>query len=104
MPCFLDNQYLNSIYSNNTLQTLPSLLKDKGYTSTFFGGTNGTINLNSFAKLAGFDKYYGRTEYNDESEYDGQWGIWDEPFLKKTVKEISNMKKPFFAHFYIKLS
>jgi phosphoglycerol transferase MdoB-like AlkP superfamily enzyme len=101
MPCFLDNQYLNSIYSNNTLQTLPSLLKDKGYTSTFFhGGTNGTINLNSFAKLAGFDKYYGRTEYNDESEYDGQWGIWDEPFLKKTVKEISNMKKPFFASIF----
>lgn len=98
MPCFLDNQYLNSIYSNNTLQTLPSLLKEKGYNSIFFhGGTNGTINLNSFAKLAGYDKYYGRTEYNDDSEYDGQWGIWDEPFLKRTVYEMGALKTPFFT-------
>ena len=101
MPCFLEDQYLNSVYSNNKLNTLPNLLSEKGYTSVFYhGGTNGTMNFNSFAKLAGFDKYYGRTEYNNEKDYDGQWGIWDEPFLRKTVTEISTLKKPFFVSIF----
>jgi phosphoglycerol transferase MdoB-like AlkP superfamily enzyme len=101
MPCFLENQYLNSVYSNNNLQTLPNLLKHKGYESAFFhGGTNGTINLNSFAKLAGYDTYYGRTEYNNDADYDGQWGIWDEPFLKKASKEMTALKQPFFTSIF----
>lgn len=98
LPSFLENPYLNSVYSNNTLQTLPNLLKTKGYYSVFFhGGTNGTMNFDSFSKIAGYDSYYGRTEYDNDNDYDGQWGIWDEPFLKKTVVEMSKMKQPFFT-------
>lgn len=101
MPCFLENHYLNSLYNSNTLQTLPNLLKYKGYNSVFYhGGTNGTINLNSFAQLAGYDAYYGRTEYNNDIDYDGQWGIWDEPFLKKTAYHMSTLKEPFFTSIF----
>ncbi|MCZ8285869.1 MAG: LTA synthase family protein, partial [Bacteroidia bacterium] len=100
-PCFLDNHYLNSAYSNNVIQTLPSLLKEKGYYSVFYhGGTNGTMNFDSFAKLAGYDAYYGRTEYNDEKDYDGQWGIWDEPFLVRTVQEMGKLKAPFMTSIF----
>jgi phosphoglycerol transferase MdoB-like AlkP superfamily enzyme len=101
MPCFLENQYLNSMYSNNALQTLPNLLKTKGYNSVFYhGGSNGTMNFNSYAQLAGYDSYYGRNEYNNDIDYDGQWGIWDEPFLKKTATEISTLKQPFFTSIF----
>ncbi len=97
MPSYLEDPYLNSIYSSNKIETLPNLLKQKGYTSVFYhGGTNGTMNFNSFAQLAGYDAYYGRTEYNNDNDYDGHWGIWDEPFLTKTVSEISKLKQPFF--------
>jgi phosphoglycerol transferase MdoB-like AlkP superfamily enzyme len=100
-PCFLDNHYLNSAYSNNIIQTLPNLLKSKGYYSVFYhGGTNGTMNFDSFAKLAGYDAYYGRAEYNDEKDYDGQWGIWDEPFLKRTVQEMTKLKTPFMTSIF----
>lgn len=100
-PCFLDNHYLNSAYSNNIIETLPGLLKSKGYYSVFYhGGTNGTMNFDSFAKLAGYDAYYGRTEYNDEKDYDGQWGIWDEPFLVRTVQEMSKLKAPFMTSIF----
>lgn len=98
IPCYLDDKYLNSRYSNNMIESLPGLLKEKGYYSVFFhGGTNGTMNFNSFASMAGYDLYYGRTEYNDETDYDGQWGIFDEPFMKRMVKEVSTYKEPFFV-------
>ncbi len=101
MPCFLENHYLNSMYSNNRLQTLPNILKEKGYSSTFYhGGTNGTMNFNAFAPLAGYDNYYGRSEYNNDEDYDGQWGIWDEPFLVKTSQNMSTLKEPFFTSIF----
>lgn len=98
MPSLMEDPYLNSYYSNNTLTSFPALLKQKGYYSAFFhGGTNGTMNFDVFCKLAGFDGYFGRTEYNNDADYDGQWGIWDEPFLKYTAKKMSGFKEPFFT-------
>ncbi len=98
MPTYMDDPYLNSTYANNTLNALPKLLKTKGYHTSFFhGATNGSMNFNSYAKSAGYDLYYGRTEYNNEEDYDGQWGIWDEPFLINMTKEISKIKEPFLT-------
>lgn len=101
IPNFMYDPYINSAYSNNLIQSLPNLLKTKGYRSTFFhGGTNGTMNFNSFAKIAGYDNYYGRAEYNNENDYDGQWGIWDHAFLKNIPQQVANFKEPFFASLF----
>jgi phosphoglycerol transferase MdoB-like AlkP superfamily enzyme len=98
LPSFMNNPYINSIYSNNLIQTLATELKTKNYSSIFYhGGTNGSMNFNSFAKAAGFDAYYGRSEYNNDDDYDGHWGIYDEPFLQKVIEEISLQKNPFFS-------
>lgn len=98
MPSLMDDPYINSNYSNNNIHTLANCLKQKGYESAFFhGGTNGTMNFDSYSELAGFDHYYGRTEYANDADYDGQWGIWDEPFLKYMVKTCSEFKEPFLA-------
>ncbi|MBK7669695.1 MAG: LTA synthase family protein [Sphingobacteriaceae bacterium] len=101
LPSLMQDPYINSAYSNNTIQTLPNLLKAKGYHTSFFhGGTNGTMNFDSFAKIAGFDYYYGRTEYNNERDYDGQWGIWDDAFLAQMPKIVSQFKEPFFTSLF----
>lgn len=101
LPPLMQNPYINSAYSNNKIETLANLLKTKGYHTTFFhGGTNGTMNFNSFAEIAGFENYYGRTEYNNENDYDGQWGIWDDAFLRKVPGVISTNKEPFFASIF----
>ncbi len=93
--------YINTIYNSNQIQSLASLLKREGYASSFYhGGTNGTMSFNSFCSLAGFDKYAGRQEYNNEADYDGHWGIWDGPFFRFFSEELNKQPQPFLASFF----
>ena len=48
-------------------------------------------------RFLGFDKYYGKNEYNNNEDYDGIWGIWDEPFFEFTQDKLSENKSPFLA-------
>lgn len=98
LPNLMFNPYINSTYSSNKLTNFASILNNEGYQTSFFhGGTNGTMNFDSYASLSGFDNYYGRIEYNNETDFDGNWGIWDEPFLNYTAQTLNSYSKPFFA-------
>ncbi len=98
VPSLMNNDFISSVYSNNQVSSLASILKKKGYISYFFhGGTNGTMGFDTYAKASGFDKYLGREEFDDESHYDGHWGIFDEPFLQFAAGEINKSDKPFFS-------
>jgi phosphoglycerol transferase MdoB-like AlkP superfamily enzyme len=50
-----------------------------------------------FANILGIDKYFGRTEFNDDSQFYGFWGIWDEPFLQFMKNKLDQEKAPFFS-------
>ncbi len=101
-PNLMPNPYINSSYSGNKLTSMASLLKGEGYLTSFFhGGTNGTMNFDSYANLSGFVNYYGRTEYNNESDFDNNWGIWDEPFLQYTAKTVNAYSSPFGGYIYV---
>ena len=90
--------YVISEYSSNHVNSLASLLNKKGYESAFFhGAPNGSMGLQSFANLVGFDKYMGKTEYNNNDDYDGIWGIWDHNFFDFFANEMDKMKEPFFT-------
>lgn len=97
LPPLMNCPYVYSPYFKDTINALPSLLKGMGYYSAFFhGGNNGTMNLDDFAKAAGFDKYYGRKDYNNDKDFDGVWGIHDEPFLQYVARIIRKAPQPFF--------
>ncbi len=101
LPSLSHDPFINSQYCNNAINSFASLLKEKNYQTAFFhGGINGTMNFDVFAKQAGFDKYYGRDEYNNESDFDGNWGIWDDKYLPYCCKELSGFKQPFFASIF----
>ena len=98
LPNLMPNPYINSTYSSNRLTSIASLLKEEGYETSFFhGGTNGTMNFDGYSNLSGFENYYGRKEYNNETDFDGNWGIWDEPFLQYTAETLNKTKQPFLA-------
>ena len=101
IPSLMNESFIQSSYAAGKFTSIAGLLKPKGYTTAFFhGGTNGTMGFDSYSKLVGFDRYFGRTEYNNEKDYDGKWGIWDEQFLQYTARTIKGFKQPFVAAFF----
>jgi phosphoglycerol transferase MdoB-like AlkP superfamily enzyme len=94
----LETPYIISHYANNQINGMPQLLKGKGYYSAFFhGAPNGSMGFDSFARVAGFDDYFGLDQYPEKSDFDGMWGVWDEPFFKFFGKKLDTFKEPFLA-------
>ena len=97
IPKLMEIEYLTSSYAANQIESLPKILAKKGYESGFFhGATNGSMNFDVFADVTGFDNYYGRSEYNNDKDFDGTWGIFDEPFLDWSVDQMSRFRAPYF--------
>jgi phosphoglycerol transferase MdoB-like AlkP superfamily enzyme len=93
--------YFLSPYSGNQINSLASLLKKKGYHSSFFhGAPNGSMGFQAFMNLAGVEEYYGMNEYANDADFDGLWGIWDEKFLKFYGEKLNTFKEPFFSSFF----
>jgi arylsulfatase A-like enzyme len=96
MPSLMENPFINSAYSGNQYNSLAGILKKIGYTTAFFhGGINGTMNFDSYARQAGYERYFGKNEYNNDKDFDGYWGIWDEPFYKYSIKQMNQLPQPF---------
>ena len=98
IPSMMNRSYLVSSYVGNDVESLASKLKENGYSTAFYhGGTNGTMGFESYSKVAGFDRYFGRSEYNNEDDFDGDWGIFDGPFLQYMAENLNESPQPFFA-------
>lgn len=97
IPSFRD-AFTSSPYPNQKIQSLVSCLKELGYDTSFFhGAPNGSMGFMGFGNILGFDHYYGKTEFNDDTQHDGVWGIWDEPFMQFMKKTLDQKKTPFFS-------
>ena len=97
IPSF-ETAYTSSAYSNQPVESIVSVTKELGYTTSFFhGASNGSMGFLGFSKTLGFDNYYGKDEFDNDLEFDGYWGIWDEPFFQFTKEKIDNTKQPFLT-------
>ena len=98
IPTLMNESFISSKYAANRIESIATLLNQKGYSSTFYhGGENGTMGFEAYSKMAGIPRYIGRNEYPDPSDYDGNWGIFDEPFLQFCLNDMSDQQKPFFS-------
>ncbi len=90
--------YTSSQYSTQQVQSIVSISKEMGYNTSFFhGAPNGSMGFLGFSQVLGFDAYYGKNEYNNDDDFDGVWGIWDDPFFQFTKRELSQKKTPFLT-------
>jgi phosphoglycerol transferase MdoB-like AlkP superfamily enzyme len=55
------------------------------------------MGFSSMANLFGFRHYYGRDDYNNDNDFDGYWGIWDEPFLQFFAEKMNTFPQPFLS-------
>ncbi|MGM9868134.1 MAG: LTA synthase family protein [Sodaliphilus sp.] len=90
--------------SMNRLTGVAGLLGEKGYqTAMFHGADNGSMGFAAFARATGFQRYYGRTEYNadpagnGDADFDGMWAVWDEPYFQHVVRRVNGFRQPFLA-------
>ncbi len=88
-------------YATNKINSLPSILHSKGYQTSFFhGAPNGSMGFKAILNLMGVSNYYGKDEFNNDAEFDGLWGIWDEPFFQFFANNLDTMKQPFFSSIF----
>jgi len=100
LPALMTEPYITSPYSANRLRCLAHILGEQGYATAFFhGGKNGTMGFDAFARVAGIKHYYGKNEYNNNNDFDGNWGIYDEPFFQFFSDRMDSMPTPFLTVF-----
>jgi uncharacterized sulfatase len=97
IPSLMEEPYISSSYSGNEIHGLAEILRSRGYATHFFhGAKDGSMFIDSMARLVGFEHYHGMAEYPDKvRDFDGDWGIADEPFLQYSANQISSMREPF---------
>lgn len=101
IPSLMSSSLITSSYSINEIYGLPKILKDNGYNTSFFHGAfNGSQNFDQYCKVAGFDAYYGKNEYDGPDSFDGKWGIFDEEFFQFYCRKMSTFKQPFFTSIF----
>ncbi len=97
----INEPFVLSAYSGNKTTSIAKLLSDEGYETAFFhGAPNGSMGFSAYTNLAGIKNYYGKSEYNNDEDFDGIWGIWDEPFMQYMANTINTFNQPFFSAFF----
>ena len=77
------------------------LLQKEGYHTSFFhGAKNGSMYFDQFMRTAGVKEFFGLNEYPNQDDYDGTWGIWDEPMLQWMSSKLNGFKQPFFSSIF----
>ncbi len=101
IPTLMEKPISFSAYQTNCIDGVGSLLNEVGYTTGFFHGARpSSMNIDRLGKLEGFTNIFTKATFNDDSKFDGDWGIWDDPFFQYTIKEVNKFKEPFSAFLF----
>ena len=108
IPNLMSRPFANSSFARrDDYSGLPAVLRRNGYHTAFYHGSfNGVMGFDATCRRLGFDHYLGMDQYNAwapaNNDYDGVWGIFDEPFLQFVCSHISHHypHSPFFAEVF----
>lgn len=99
-PC--PGQSIIKRQGNGGMHSIGQLLRDKGYSATFFYGGNSYFdNMETFFSGNGYDIVDQRQYAPDEITFANIWGVCDEDAYRKVISVLDEESKtgtPFFAH------
>lgn len=97
----IEDPFVLTPYASNDLPSLPRMLGERGYHTSFFhGAPNGSMGFAAFMQLIGVEEYYGKTEYGNDEDFDGLWGIWDEEFMQFFADKMNTFSEPFMSSIF----
>ena len=98
IPSLMSEPFVRSPYQGDTLYGIGNILKEHGYKTWFFhGAKNGSMYFDAITERLGMDNYMGKNEYDNDDDFDGNWGIFDEPFLQFMAQQLKQSPTPFLA-------
>ncbi len=103
--CSFPSQYGNSVMqkmiaSKEKFITIPSILKERGYSTSFiYGGDVEFDNMKGFLSYNGVDNFIGEFDF-PAKERKIKWGVPDDQLFKKAIETLDNSKQPFFANIF----
>ena len=87
--------------SLGNLEGFPTILKNLGYSTSFFCGTEkNSMFFEAYASMAGIENFYAKDEYMaecavNENTIEPFWGVYDMPFFLFMADKIDEMEEPF---------
>ncbi|HVU97278.1 MAG TPA: LTA synthase family protein [Puia sp.] len=101
IPALMDEPFFYSEYANTPIHSLGNILQEQGYSTNFFmGAGNNHFGFGTFAHMTGIEHSYWREDFDNDRLYDGNWGIFDEPFLQYGGRVLSMQQQPFLGVFF----
>ena len=92
----LDNTIAKSQLQSYSYGCLPQLLKEQGWSTAFFQGSNKeTSGTGSFAQSLGFTESYGKADIKERKYEENDWGVFDPDLYGFVLKHIEQQKEPF---------
>ena len=97
IPALTEKPFILSQYGAQKGNSIASVLNKYGYNTSFYhGGHPGTMGFDAYAEIAEFNSYVDLSDYpTTQQDYDGKWGIADEPFLQFYKSDLDAKTEPF---------
>lgn len=85
-------------HAQNQYKGLPSLLKEKGYTTSVFHANNKSFwNRDVMYRNLGYDNYFSESYYKVNSENSIGWGLKDQSFYEQSIPYLKGLSQPFYS-------
>lgn len=101
VPLLMGRSVAVSAYQGNEWHGLGDLLGRNGYRTAFFhGAVKGTMFFDAIAGMAGIESFYPLESFPDSvraRDFDGHWGLYDEPAMQWAAEEMGRFEQPFFS-------
>jgi phosphoglycerol transferase MdoB-like AlkP superfamily enzyme len=96
VPCLMKQPFIGSLYTQSDIESIPEALSHKGYFCSFYHAADElSMGFKPFLMANGLDLYVAKQQYPKNQDFDGTWGIFDEPFLQFFKKQLSSQKQPW---------